>query len=205
MARAKRQAATTYHITNARTLPKKGQTSTKMLVGAIVAAALALSVRFVGRSYIDSKVDEAVRLLDEGRPQDALHSLKKMRSIGRAIRYDTLQFTFCLGRALLESDAENNVAAAAKEFQRATDIYGAYWPAYANLATTLFALGRYPEALDAVQEAISGVEALPSDDSDDLRAELYLNKGVILLEIPESRCSGGSCHEFAAQVGFKKT
>jgi hypothetical protein len=36
-------------------------------------------------------------------------------------------------------------------------------------------------------------------------AELYLQKGVVLLELPPKRCAGASCREYAAQVSLVST
>ena len=100
---------------------------------------------------------------------------------------------------------------AAREFERVVAAEPKHWAAQANLGSALFLLKNYSGALAAFQESISAVEQLgsavrlalePAEETSPqgVLAELYLQKGVVLLELPPSRCAGATCAEYAAQA-----
>ena len=96
---------------------------------------------------------------------------------------------------------------AAAQFSAVVSLESGHWPALSNLASALFSDKDLAGALGAVQEAIEVVQgseiAVPPIEPDEvarLLADLFLQKGAILLEIPDARCAGGSCREHAAQA-----
>jgi len=186
------------------------------LVGGIGVLAHLAGVR-----WVKVQVDRALEMLDARHPNNALKALRLARSVAQVLGVRDTQLAYSYARALMES---NRTRAASEAFRAITVSQPAFWPAHANYGSALLELGEdLTGALVGVQEAI---ELLEEEDSKKLGqptkrvidgdsanpaaaavvvshehlAELYLQKGAVLFELPVTRCAGGSCREYAAQA-----
>jgi len=180
-------------------------------VVALIASLAWFRFQKVVNQHISTAVDSSLTLLEEGKADAAVQKLTKTRNIGIWFLGDgdsiiKVSVHYALGRAFMET---NRTQDAASEFEHVVALDPQHWAAQANLGSALFLRMNYPEALGAFQESISAIEestfALnpplgPSEERSTILAELYLQKGVVLLELPKSRCAGATCTEYAAQA-----
>jgi len=161
--------------------------------------------------HISTVVDSSLALLEEGKADAAIEKLARACSLGNwflsAQDYSSrANMHYALGRAFMETNRTHD---AAREFELVVTLEPQHWAAQANLGSALFLKKNFSGALSAFQEGIAAIEEKDSvlhpsrgrsQERPSILAELYLQKGVVLLELPENRCAGATCTEYAAQA-----
>jgi len=162
--------------------------------------------------HISTDVESSLALLGQGKAEAVIAQLTSARTLsnwvlGAKHASNHVDLDYALGRAFMET---NRTQDAAREFERVVAAEPRHWAAQANLGSALFLLKNYSGALAAFQESITAVEYMgsavrpPLESAEEspqaVLAELYLQKGVVLLELHPNRCAGATCAEFAAQA-----
>jgi tetratricopeptide (TPR) repeat protein len=169
-----------------------------------------------GVRWVRAQVEHALVLLDARHPKHALRALRLVRSIAHVSGIRDTQLAYSYARALMEC---NKTRAASDAFRAITVSQPTFWPAHANLGSTLFEFGNVTGALMEIQEAIDLLEEEDTHHatiakgmtrkwnrshrppvSHEHLAELYTQKGEVLLELPNQRCQVASCKDYAAKV-----